>query len=65
MTQFETTGQINDLVNILTNTVGPRTYYLHNSVGGSGWKIINPAGMVKTIVVDDDQLAVFLRLKLK
>lgn len=64
MTRFETTVNVFDLIETLSNIVGPQKFYLHNAVCGIGWVILNPAAATKTIEIDDDQLAIFLKLKL-
>ena len=64
-TVIDTTDTINRLEALLIATVGPKTFHLHHSVGGPGWCILNTAETVKTVVIDNPQLATFVILKLK
>ena len=64
-TVIATTDNINRLESLLKETVGPKTFHLHHTVGGPGWCILNTAKTIKTVVIDDPQLATFVILKLK
>lgn len=63
-TVFHTQASTGKLEALLIETVGPKTFHLHHTVGGPGWCILNTAKTVKTVVVNDPQLASFLILKL-
>lgn len=64
-TVFHTQAKVNELESLLIETVGPKTFHLHHTVGGPGWCILHTAETVKTVVINDPQLATFLMLKLK
>jgi hypothetical protein len=64
-TIINTTDNTNRLEALLIETVGPKTFHLHHTVGGPGWCILNTAKTIKTVVIDDPQLATFVILKLK
>jgi hypothetical protein len=63
MVKFETNAKFRDLSRLLSATVSPRAYWFHNSCGGEGWRIVNPHSPTKIVVIDDDQLATFIQLK--
>lgn len=64
-TVIDTTYNTDRLEALLIETVGPKTFHLHHTVGGPGWCILNTAKTIKTVVIDDPQLATFVILKLK
>lgn len=64
-TVIDTTETAGRLEALLIETVGPKTFHLHHTVGGPGWCILNTVKTVKTVVIDDPQLASFVILKLK
>lgn len=64
-TVFHTTSNTHKLEALLIEIVGPKTFHLHHTVGGPGWCILNTAKTVKTVVINDPQLATFAMLKLK
>ena len=52
----------------LMKNVGPRMFYLHNSIGGQGWEAKNQwdPGMVSKkwyLTLEDEKLATFFILK--
>ncbi len=52
----------------LMKNVGPRMFYLHNSVGGQGWVVKNQwdPGMVSKhwyLTLEDEKLATFFVIK--
>lgn len=64
-TVFRTRKPTVDLMKLLTETIGPRKFYLHCEIGGLGWSIVNHAQSEKTVVIQDPQLAILVMLKLK
>lgn len=65
MIEFKIQASLANLEKVLSETVSPRSYWLHTMFGGVGWKVYNAHQAVKTVAVDDDNLATFVRLKLK
>ena len=52
----------------LMKNVGPRMFYLHNSIGGQGWVVKNQwdPGMVSKkwyLTLEDEKLATFFAIK--
>jgi hypothetical protein len=64
-TVFWTSRKFFILYKILTETVGPLTFYLNQSVGGPGWTVLNVNNLKKTVVIDNPHLATLVMLKLK
>lgn len=63
---FKTTAQLNDIIDLLSKTVSPRAYYIHTSVGGTGWQVQwDRDPTIKTVSIEDGELATFAMLKLK
>ena len=64
-----------DIADYCQTNISPRRYYLHNQIGGTGWRIysilapINPDGNWKIqmttwhVDIDDDKQAMMIRLK--
>lgn len=44
--------------------IGPRMFYLHNKIGGSGWIIDKPASIDSTLIIEDDKKALIAALAL-
>lgn len=44
--------------------IGPRMFYLHNKIGGSGWVINKPASIDSTLTIEDDKKALIAVLTL-
>lgn len=44
--------------------IGPRMFYLHNKIGGSGWIIDKPASIDSTLTIEDDKKALIAVLTL-
>lgn len=65
MTEFAVRCDINKLEQLLKETVGPRTYWIHNTIGGPGWAVYDIHQRVKTVSVVDEHLATFVRLKIQ
>jgi hypothetical protein len=64
-TVFHTVDDVYKLETLLVETIGPKTFHLHHTVGGPGWCILNTAKKIKTVVIDNPQLATLVMLKLK
>ena len=64
-TVFRTRKPTTDLMQLLTETIGPCTFYLQREVGGPSWSILNHAQSEKTVVIQDPQLATVIMLKLQ
>lgn len=52
------------ILGFLEREVGPRSYWLHNRIGGTGWSVDINNGRIQ-VTIDDDKMATFLILKLK
>lgn len=52
------------ILGFLEREVGPRSYWLHNRIGGTGWLVDINHGQIQ-VTIDDDKMATFLILKLK
>lgn len=61
---FEVTCSIEQIEKICTADVGPRTFWLHSIVGGPGWQVFNAQGTEKVILMADQKLATYIKLKL-
>lgn len=46
-----------------TKHVGPRLYYIHNKIGGKGWRIMRKDGAVM-LCLEDDKKAIIAMLTL-
>lgn len=45
--------------------LGPRLYYLHNKIGGEGWRIMrSPRGPEELLCIEDDKKALMAMLTL-
>jgi hypothetical protein len=64
-TVFHTVDDAYKLETLLIETIGPKTFHLHHTVGGPGWCILNTAKTIKTVVIDNPQLATLVMIKLK
>ncbi len=65
MNKFKVQASLGELDRVLSETVSPRAYWLHTQFGGSGWMVSDAHQAVKTVGIVDDQLAAFVRLKIK
>ena len=65
MIKFETNMNLRELETILSNNISPRNYYLHNEIGGEGWRIKDQYRVVKQVVIENDIAATFIMLQLK
>lgn len=62
MVEFQVTNHTK-VLKLLQQEIGPRRYYLHNQIGGVGWSIRLNQGF-NTVIIDNDQLATVILLKL-
>ena len=65
MIEFKIQASLAELEKVLTETVSPRSYWLHTQFGGSGWMVSDAHQAIKIVSVDNDQLATLVRLKIK
>jgi hypothetical protein len=65
MIKFETNMNLRELETILSNNISPRNYYLHNEIGGEGWRIKDQYRVVKQVVIENDIAVTFIMLQLK
>jgi hypothetical protein len=66
MVEFTTTTKFRELERLLSSTIGPRKFWLHQACGGVDWKIINPHRHTKKVIIcNNDELATFIQLKIK
>ena len=68
MIEFVTDSNLLDIEKLLTETIGPRKYWLHDKIGGEGWSIVTvtkPLYFGYRISIKDPVLATFIRLKLQ
>jgi len=63
--EFKIQASLGELEKVLTETISPRSYWLHTQFGGKGWTVTNAHQALKTIAISDSQLATFVRLKLR
>lgn len=50
-------------INFVEKEIGPKTYYLHNRCGGSGWEVYRDRTRACIAIISDDRLASWLLLK--
>lgn len=64
MTDFiEENRRAHAIIALCEQYVGPREYYLHNRVGGSGWEVKRGVGKIH-VKIQNEALATFIKLKL-
>lgn len=64
MTDFTEENRLaHKLITLCEQYVGPRSYYLHNRVGGNGWEVKRGIGKIH-VKIDNEALATFIKLKL-
>lgn len=64
MIEFKVDADLTPLIQLITDVVSPKRYWLHTRIGGVGWSVYNIYRTVKTVHVEDPHLATLLRLKL-
>lgn len=62
---FEVSEQdVTALDHFLSINVGPRTFWIHDTISGPGWQVWDTQKRNKIVMIADKKLATFLRLKL-
>jgi hypothetical protein len=67
MTETEVDGNFVKLAELCEQHVGPRLYWLHNQIGGTGWHVTPYYGDSRRtkIALADPALLTFILLKIK
>ena len=69
MIEFTLPGKYLTIIECCEKYISPRKYWLHDQVGGNGWKVspgLDPSKkFCSTLKIDNEQLATFILLKLK
>lgn len=54
---------VDDIEILCTHKISPRSFYIHNKLGGKGWAIYK-SGKDLFLTIDDDELATLIKLLL-
>lgn len=57
-------NQINSTIRWCSKNIAPRQFFLHNLIGGNGWKIFISRDSLWYLETDDPSLETYVKLKL-